>query len=66
MTSEKKLWKTKLEPTITEAAIKTALPFSPTPESHVSGSSEHNKNQFLTTPRQKNDLSSSIITSTVT
>jgi hypothetical protein len=29
------------------------LPSSPTPEIHVSGSSEHNQNKFLTAPRQK-------------
>jgi hypothetical protein len=45
--------KTEIKPNITETAINTALPFSPTPESHVSGSSGHNKNQFITAPRQK-------------
>jgi hypothetical protein len=36
-----------------ETAINTALPSSPTPESHVSGSSAHKTDKFLTTPRQK-------------
>jgi hypothetical protein len=45
--------KTKVKPTVSETAINTALPSSPTPESHVSGSTEHKKNHFLTTPRQK-------------
>jgi hypothetical protein len=38
--------------TISEAAINTALPSTPTPETQVSGSSPL-KNQFLTAPREK-------------
>jgi hypothetical protein len=45
--------KTKIKPTVSETSINTALPPSPTPESHASGSSEQKKNQFLTTPRKK-------------
>jgi hypothetical protein len=43
----------KIKPTISETALNTALPPSPTPESHASGSSEQKQNQFLTTPRKK-------------
>jgi hypothetical protein len=53
ITSRKKQSKTKLMTTITDTAINTALPSSPTPESCNSGMPEHRKNQFLTTPRQK-------------
>jgi hypothetical protein len=53
ITTKKKQSKAKIKPTISETANNNALPSSPTPESHVSGSSEHNKKQFLTAPRQK-------------
>jgi hypothetical protein len=44
----------KATPTVTETSINTALPSSPSLENQESGSSQHNKNQFLTAPRQKN------------
>jgi hypothetical protein len=55
ITSKKKQPKSKsnLKPTITDAAINTALPSSPAPESRDSGKSEHNMNHFLTAPREK-------------
>jgi hypothetical protein len=53
ITTKKKQSKTKIKLTIIEAAINTALPSAPSPESHVPGSSDHKKNQFLTAPRQK-------------
>jgi hypothetical protein len=53
ITAKKRQGKAKVKPTVSETAINTALPSSPTPESHISGSTEHKKNQFITTPRQK-------------
>jgi hypothetical protein len=53
ITVKKRQSKTKIKPTISEAAINTALPSSPTPESHASGCSERKKNQCLTPLRQK-------------
>jgi hypothetical protein len=47
ITSKKKQSKIKIKPIIKETANNTALPSSPTLESHVSASSEHNKKQFL-------------------
>jgi hypothetical protein len=44
ITTKKKQSKTKIKPTISETATNTALPSSPTPESHLSGNSEHKKN----------------------
>jgi hypothetical protein len=52
ITTKKGQSKTKVKPTASETAISTALPFSSSPESHVSGSSVHNTNQFLTALRQ--------------
>jgi hypothetical protein len=51
--AKKKPSKPKATPTVTETAMNTALPSSPTLENQESGSSLHNKNQFLTAPRQK-------------
>jgi hypothetical protein len=51
--TKKKPTNPKTTPTITETAINTALPSSPTPQNQELGSSQHNKNQFLTAPRQK-------------
>jgi hypothetical protein len=45
--------KIEIKPNITETAINTGLPFPPTHESHVSDSSGHNRNQFVTEPRHK-------------
>jgi hypothetical protein len=53
ITTKQKQSEAKIKPTITETAINTALLSSPTPESHVPGSSEHKKYQFLTACRHK-------------
>jgi hypothetical protein len=53
ITTRKEQCKTKIKPTITDTAINTALASSPALESHIPGSSEHNKNQFATASRQK-------------
>jgi hypothetical protein len=50
--TKKKPSKPKATPTVTDTAMNTALPTSPTIENQESGSSQHNKNQFLTTSRQ--------------
>ncbi|PNF32199.1 hypothetical protein B7P43_G00735, partial [Cryptotermes secundus] len=52
ITPKKRKNKAKVNPPITEAAINTALPSSPAPESRVAGSSEKRTN-FLTAPREK-------------
>jgi hypothetical protein len=51
--TKKKPTKRKATPIITEKGINTPLPSSPTPKNKKSGSSQHNKNQFLTAPRKK-------------
>jgi hypothetical protein len=38
ITAKKRQSETKVKPTVSETAINTALPSSPTPESHVTGS----------------------------
>jgi hypothetical protein len=50
VTTKKKLRKSKATPAVTETAMNTHFPPSPSPET---GSSEHNTNPFLTAPRQK-------------
>lgn len=45
--------KIKVKKSITETVINIALPSFPIPETQVSGSSDHNVNQFLTTFRLK-------------
>jgi hypothetical protein len=53
ITAKKRQNKTKIKPTTSETAINTALPPSPTHESHASGSSDQKQNHFLITPRKK-------------
>jgi hypothetical protein len=50
VTNKKKLRKSKATPDVTETAMNTPLPPSPSPET---SSSEHNTNPFLTAVRQK-------------
>jgi hypothetical protein len=52
ITPKQKRRKPKATATISEAAITTALPSTPTPVNRVSGNSPH-KNQFLSAPREK-------------
>jgi hypothetical protein len=53
VTTERGQSKTNGKPNVSETAISIALSSSPTPESHVFGSSVQKTSQFLTAPRQK-------------